>query len=201
MLTILDLTDPWRPVIETTGQIVGETPPTESQPFGIDLHPDGTRILTVHRDGVRQWSWRSGDLEFDLLAPARVRSAVYSRDGSLIAMGCDDGVIRVWDTETREMALELTGGHEGVVMSVDFDPSGTRLVSGGADTEVLIWDLGTGEVSARADSRTIVLGIEHLVWHPNDDIIAVASLQGDFCKASIPLITKEEVPPGVIRDE
>jgi WD40 repeat protein len=39
----------------------------------------------------------------------------------------------------------MTGGHEGGIRSVRFDPKGQRLVTAGGDRRAIIWDVGTGE--------------------------------------------------------
>lgn len=43
-----------------------------------------------------------------------------------------------------EAATDLEG-HKGLVRSLDFDPSGERLVTGGADRSLRIWDGSTGK--------------------------------------------------------
>ncbi len=72
-----------------------------------------------------------------------VWSVAYQPDGSRLATGGDDGVVRIWDCATGEQLHTLTG-HTGVVRSVAYQPDGTRLATGGDDGVVRIWDSATG---------------------------------------------------------
>jgi WD40 repeat protein/serine/threonine protein kinase/DNA-binding SARP family transcriptional activator len=149
--------------------------------IGLDVHPsDGRTVLVRYRDGVRQWDWRSGVAQPRLAAPpdgTTVTTAAYAPDGSTIAVGRDDGLVQVWQadgsghTELRE--------HTGTVVSVDFDPTGSRLVTGGADRRALVWDLDAGAVTTEANLDRILLPLVQLAWHPVDDVVAVATTQGD----------------------
>ncbi|CAN5744444.1 hypothetical protein BH23ACT5_BH23ACT5_21670 [soil metagenome] len=173
-----------------SGVEVGRIPPVEPPAFGVDFHTDGEHVLTIHPDGVRQWDWRSGEMDFKLGHRALVSTAVYSRDGSLIAIGGEDGVISVWSASSREEVAELEGGHMGTVASVDFDPTGARLVSGGPvppsdgspnpQWNVLVWDIQSGTVEARANSDTFLLPIWQTTWHPFADAVVASGQQGEI---------------------
>ncbi len=167
-----------------TGEEIGRLPPMDPPAVGVDVHPDGQRVLTVHADAVRQWDWRSQELETEWAAHpdgVEVTTAAYARDGSAIAIGRDDGVIDVWRGSEH---VELRG-HAGQVGSVDFDPSGTRLVSSSSEPDpttgysALVWDLGSGTVTVSARMDTVILPIVQAAWHPAEDVVAVATHQGE----------------------
>ncbi len=65
--------------------------------------------------------------------------AAFSPDGDLIAAGCRDGALRIWEWRERRLVHELHG-HEGTARTVAFDPHGGSLVSGG-DDGVRLWTL------------------------------------------------------------
>jgi WD40 repeat protein len=69
----------------------------------------------------------------------RIRCWALSPDGLWLVLGGDGGA-RVWDVETGEAVTGLLG-HAGGVRSVDFSPEGSRLVTGGVDGVVKVWDL------------------------------------------------------------
>jgi WD40 repeat protein len=59
-----------------------------------------------------------------------IRCVVYSPDGKKIATCSDDHIISIWDTENGDRLLEPLEGHTGVVLSIEFSPGGSFLVSG-----------------------------------------------------------------------
>jgi WD40 repeat protein/DNA-binding SARP family transcriptional activator len=67
-----------------------------------------------------------------------------SPDGSLLATGGNDGVVRVWDAQTGRPVQTLTG-HTAAVEDVAFSPDGEHLASVGDDTTARVWDLATGD--------------------------------------------------------
>jgi WD40 repeat protein len=54
-------------------------------------------------------------------------------------VGCADGVTRFWKLATGELLAELPG-HDCDVNSLAVSRDGSRLISGGTDTTVIIWD-------------------------------------------------------------
>jgi WD40 repeat protein len=55
------------------------------------------------------------------------------------------GVIIGWDVESGAEVQQLVG-HDRVAFSIMFSKDGQRLVSGGTDTQIILWDMGTGNV-------------------------------------------------------
>ncbi|MFF0201302.1 caspase family protein [Streptomyces sp. NPDC005017] len=66
-----------------------------------------------------------------------------SPDGSLLAVGHDDGTVRMWDPATCE---EIGGpfiGHTGKVLDMAFSPDGTLLATSSLDSTVRLWRTST----------------------------------------------------------
>jgi WD40 repeat protein/tRNA A-37 threonylcarbamoyl transferase component Bud32 len=74
-----------------------------------------------------------------------VSSVDFSPDGSRIASGGWDGVVKVWDAATGKELFTLRG-HAGWVRCVAFGPKGERLASCGQDQTVRVWDLNRRSV-------------------------------------------------------
>lgn len=147
--------------------------PVGSPAFGVHLG-DG-EILSVHNDGFRVWDAATMELTRGETAEG-VSAGTYSRRGSLVAIGDSRGGIRVYDE--GGLARTLEAEHVGPIMALDFDPSGSRLVSAGFDGVVLVWDLSSQSVTATAPIRT-ELCVYDVAWHPVEDVVAVTLCQGE----------------------
>lgn len=69
-----------------------------------------------------------------------VRSIDFSADGQLFATASADNTVRVWSTNQTALIDDLTT-HTDAVWSVNFHPTETRFVSGGADSNLLTWSV------------------------------------------------------------
>ena len=67
-------------------------------------------------------------------------SVSVSHDGKLVAAGCRDNIIRIWDVQTGFL-VERLRGHGDWVRSVAFTPDSRGLISGSSDNKVKRWDL------------------------------------------------------------
>jgi WD40 repeat protein len=81
-----------------------------------------------------------------------VKAVAVAPDGSWLAIGGDDGTVRIWDQATGEERAVLTG-HSGAVRTVAVAPDGSWLATGGADGTVRIWDPVAGQERAAATPR------------------------------------------------
>jgi WD40 repeat protein len=93
-------------------------------------------------------------------------------DGSRVATGTSDGVVRIWDAATGAKVKELVPGHQGPVNGLAFSSDGSKVLSASADKTARVWDLGTGRfiklehpgsalsVAISLDNRRIATGSE-----------------------------------------
>ncbi|MGA1872043.1 MAG: WD40 repeat domain-containing protein [Thermoplasmatota archaeon] len=111
-----------------------------------------------------------------------LRACCFSPDGKYLAVGGDDLVVMVYDTESWEVKYELTG-HTGSILALDFSPDGEYLASGSGTDKVIpqnagenqtrIWDMETGEqVLVLGGHRDGVLAVK---WSNGGDRLATAS--------------------------
>ena len=118
------------------------------------ISPDGRLIAAAGRGNpfVSLWDSDTGALVFPM-AGRLVGGGplVFSPDSRLLAMACEDGVVRVWDTENYQELYML--GHRGRIDQPDsayqvhvvaFSPDGRTLLTGGEDGTVRLWDVQSG---------------------------------------------------------
>ena len=112
------------------GSICAETATTSCrQTLNVYDVKSGELLRRIPENGLDQW----GDMSV----------YVFSPDGTLIASGGDDDVVRVWDVASGTLKYQLQ--HESDVKSLSFSPDGNVLVSAGLDATVRFWDMENGE--------------------------------------------------------
>jgi WD40 repeat protein len=98
----------------------------------------------IDREGrPRIWMWEAatGKLLEYFDPPGRVEEhALFSADGRTFVTTALDGTAHLWEVATGQERVTLRG-HSGEVTALAFTPDGRGLVSGGADTQVLLWDI------------------------------------------------------------
>lgn len=145
------------------------------------FHPNGKLVASCSMDGdIRIWELANGKqvnlLEGQQRGAANrtfrqaASSLAFSADGMLLAAGCTDGFIQVWDWSRRRVVHECDGHMEGIE-SVQFSSNGRRILSASRDGTVRIWDLLT-----HSDLRYVQADrwIEGLSFHPKSSHVAAA---------------------------
>jgi WD40 repeat protein len=108
--------------------------------------PDGSLIAEAGSAGaVRVFSMPSGKPLRLLPATGRVPARgiwkiVFSSDSKTLAVACDDGSLRLFDTKTGLQRTELTA-HRKYVHSVDISRDGKFAITGSGDGAVHLWDI------------------------------------------------------------
>ncbi|PNH04975.1 TAF5-like RNA polymerase II p300/CBP-associated factor-associated factor subunit 5L [Tetrabaena socialis] len=67
-------------------------------------------------------------------------------------------------------------GHEGAVLAVRFNPTGTYVLSCGKASEVLFWDMVDGQVVARFKAHAGV--VTAMAMHPDGALLLTSSVDG-----------------------
>merc|ERR1712138_313678 len=79
-------------------------------------------------------------------------SAAYSPDGQQILTGSEEKISKVWDANTGQELLTLSG-HIDRVLSVGYSPDGRRIVTASKDKTIRLYTTNIDELLSIAKSR------------------------------------------------
>ena len=132
------------------------------------------------RTGALTASWNDSDNK------SSVTCLQISNDSNVLAVGCEDGSVRLWNLEQSESTVVLRG-HKTAVTAFCFDPSGTCLASGAKDTDIVLWDLASesGLYRLRGHNNAITslafLTNEHIVSSSKDSLVKLWIYKPTLC--------------------
>jgi WD40 repeat protein len=143
---VWDVEDPAVPVAELL----------EFAGTSVDFDDTGDVVLTANVEGdLRLWRWQTGEPITVLPGAGDEAVASLSPDGSRIAAGDGDGVLRLLDVAGNQ--LWRRQAHTGGVRSVAFSPDGGRLVTGSGDFTAQVWDGESGDHLATLAGHDAIL--------------------------------------------
>ena len=112
--------------------------------FGLDVLPDGKRILSASVDkSVRIWDTESGEEVRRLDMDRPIYSAAVSPNGRLAMLGDTTGGVQLWDLDKGNLVHQLNGS-PCYIQGLAFSPDGRLGLVAGLIDVVRLWDLETG---------------------------------------------------------
>jgi WD40 repeat protein len=108
---------------------------------------------------------------------AAIEAAV-SPDGSLVATGGYDGMIRLWDPATGQLVRVLVG-HESYVYGIAWSADGRYLASAGSfDATVRVWEAKTGlPVKVLRGLKDAPISV---AWSPDGALLAAGTIESGY---------------------
>ncbi len=143
--------------------------------WGIDWSPDGTSLVTiggtneVHRwrqDGTLVWSITDSNVSPNV-------KIKMSPDGQRIAVGGQDGHIRIYGSDGQQQAT--WEGHTAELFSVAWSPDGQYLASASSDSTIRIWNPSGNTVKILAGHES---GVANVVFSPDSQYLVSTSSDG-----------------------
>ena len=126
--------------------------------FSVAFSPQkSTTLASGSRDGtIILWDVENPENKIILCTPVaraleggrikihgqEIESIGFSPDGSILAAGLQNGIIKLWDVETYEL-IDTLSGHTDSINSVVFSPDGHILASASKDTTIRLWNMET----------------------------------------------------------
>jgi WD40 repeat protein len=124
-------------------------------PQRLALHPGGRLLAVASQPGVQIRELPGGRVVWKLPHPQGVQGLAWHPDGDLLAAGCNDQCIHLWDARSGKKGAVLEG-HTWEVHDLTFEPTGRWLASFGWDMTLRVWDVeARRQVLNREDIRVV----------------------------------------------
>src|SRR5262249_49789268 len=152
--------------------------------FGLAFSPDGRHLASAGRSGrIHIWNSSGGQESLNLTGLVQTESIAFGADSRLLAVSGkaanNGGEIHIFHADTGKL-LKAIKGLKGSVQAIAFGPKGKRLVSGGDDRIVRLFDLNqeTHEIREKGKSPLLMAGhggrVLTVAFSPDGSLIASA---------------------------
>ena len=140
-----------------TGKLLFDlTEPKSEWVRDLAFSPDSKTLASCNMESIHLWDMDTAKSRATFKAPETGFSAlIFSPNGKLLASGCFDGSVRLWNANAKQKGLGgkigqylptlKLKGHKEKVFTLEFSPDGNTLLSGSEDGTIRAWDTITGK--------------------------------------------------------
>ncbi|KIY72120.1 Utp21-domain-containing protein [Cylindrobasidium torrendii FP15055 ss-10] len=128
-------------------------------------------VIVATLDGtVNFFDFHTTALEKTVVVPSPVTSILLHRDNGLLALVCDDTVVRILDIETKRVVRELSG-FRGRILDITFSPDSRWLIASSLDSTIRTFDVPTGRMIDVFKTSSVATSV---AFSPTSDFLATA---------------------------
>ncbi len=123
--------------------------------------PGSGRLVTASADGSIDVRDRdTGESVFTLASSGSWATALATNgDGSLLLSGHEDGTVRMWSLDRREMVFQAAGAHGDRVSSVALSSDGSTILSGSWDNTLRAWAPDGRQIDMRLSEGDLIRAV------------------------------------------
>jgi WD40 repeat protein len=99
----------------------------------------------------------------------------WSPDGSYLAVGYQNGTVKIWNTEDWTIYKEFEA-HQIACTDVAWSPDGQRIISGDDNSIIYVWEVETGNIVSAWDMQALLGGFQGVEWSPDGNYISVQGM-------------------------
>lgn len=127
-------------------------------------------VIAATSDGtVNFFDFHACTLDQVLVLPTSASSMMLQRDSGLLAVVCDDMVVRIIDIETRRIVRELACGVHGRILDTAFSSDSRWIVVTSLDSVIRTFDIPTGQLINAFRTPSVATSI---AFSPTNDFLA-----------------------------
>jgi WD40 repeat protein len=142
----------------------------------VSLSPDGSRLASVGAAGLRVWDTATAQTSIQPEDAPLVSAVAFSPAGGLLAGGCADTRLRLWDVNTGRQQARFEG-QDVPLTTLAFATDGALLAAGGsAGTDVWLWDVAKREPALVIPDAVNGCAVEALAFHPAGGVLAIGGI-------------------------
>ncbi|EKM55193.1 uncharacterized protein PHACADRAFT_120318 [Phanerochaete carnosa HHB-10118-sp] len=128
-------------------------------------------VIASTLDGtINFFDFHTAELQHTLVLSSSAVSITLHRDSGLLAVICDDLVVRIIDIETRRIVRELSG-FRSRVLDVTFSPDARWLITTSLDSIIRTFDVPTGRLIDAFRTSSVATSVS---FSPTNDFLATS---------------------------